>query len=65
MMAIISGRHTSSTEPDGFPLLAGDASVDSWFRGFHVPGVWHVYLTTELDFLKKNRACFGLIGGRV
>ena len=48
-------------EPGGFALLAGDASVDSWFRKIHVPRVWHVYLATELEFCEKNRACFGSI----
>ena len=40
----VSGRHfsrltynASSTEPDGLALVAGDASVDSWFREIHVP----------------------------
>ena len=37
-------------------LLAGDASVDSWFREIHVPQAWRVYLATGLDFRDKNRA---------
>ena len=44
-------------------LLAGDVSVDSWFRENHVPQVWRVYLATGLA--EKNRACFGLIGTRL
>ena len=56
----------SSTEPGGLALLAGDASVDSWFREIHVPQAWRVYLATGLDFReKKNRACVGSIGARV
>ena len=44
-------------------LLAGDASVDSWFREIHVTLAWHVYLVTGFDFREKqNRAGFGLIG---
>ena len=46
-------------------MLAGDASVDSWFGEIHVPQAWRVYLTTSLDFREKNRACFGLIGTRL
>ena len=46
-------------------LLAGDASVDSWFRKIHVPRTWRVYLSTGLDFCKKIRACFGSIGARL
>ena len=34
-------------------LLAGDASVDSWFREIHVPQAWRVYLATGLDFREK------------
>ena len=52
-------------EPGGLALLAGDASVDSWFREIHVPQAWHVYLTTGLDFREKNRTCFRSIGARV
>ena len=43
-------------------MLAGDASVDSWFREIHVLQAWRVYLATGLDFREKNRACFGSIG---
>ena len=41
-IAILVGQLTSSTELDGFALLAGDASGDSWFRKiqFHEPGVF-------------------------
>ena len=46
-------------------LLAGDASVDSWFREIHVSQAWHVYLATGLDFREKNRACFESIGTRL
>ena len=46
-------------------MLAGDASVDSWFGEIHVPQAWRVYLTTSLDFREKNRACFGSIGTRL
>ena len=42
-------------------LLAGDASVDFWFREIHVPRAWRVYLTPGFDFPEKNRACFGSI----
>ena len=38
--AILVAYRTSSTEPGGFALLAGDASVDSWFREIHVPRAW-------------------------
>ena len=34
-------------------LLAGDASVDSWFREIHVPQAWHVCLATGPDFREK------------
>ena len=51
--------------PGGFALLAGDASVDSWFTKIHVPRTWRVYLSTGLDFCKKIRACFGSIGTRL
>ena len=37
-------------------MLAGDASVDSWFREIHVRQAWRVYLATGLDFREKNRA---------
>ena len=40
-------------------LLAGDASVDSWFREIHVPRAWRVYLATGLDFREKSRAFLG------
>ena len=46
-------------------MLAGDASVDSWFREIRVPQAWRVYLATGLDFREKNRASFGSIGARV
>ena len=58
-------RAASSTEPGGLALLAGDASMDSWFREIHVPQAWRVYLATGLDFREKNRACFGSIGTRL
>ena len=47
-------------EPGSLALLAGDASVDSWFREIHVPQAWCVYLGTWLDFHEKNRFCFGV-----
>ena len=46
-------------------LLAGDASVDSWFREIHVPRAWRVYLATGFDFPEKNRGFFGSIGARL
>ena len=49
----------------GFALLAGEASVDSWFREIFVPRVWHVYLASGFDFREKNRVCFGSIGTQV
>ena len=52
-------------EPGGLALLAGDASVDSWFREIHVPRAWRVYLATGFDFREKNRFFWGSIGGRV
>ena len=52
-------------KPGGFALLVGDASVDSWFRGIHVPRGWRVYLATGFDFREKSRACFGSIGTRL
>ena len=55
----------SSTEPGGFALLAGDASVDSWFREMYVLRAWRVYLATGFDFREKNRVCFGSIGVQV
>ena len=51
--------------PGGLALLAGDASVDSWFREVHVPQAWRVYLATGLDFREKNRASFESIGTRL
>ena len=36
--------------PDGFTLLAGDASLDSWFREIYVLRTWHVHLATGFDF---------------
>ena len=47
---------TSSTEPGGFALLAGEASVDSWFREIHVPRAWGVYLATGFDFRVPGRS---------
>ena len=44
-------------EPGGLALLAGDASVDSWFREIHVPWAWRVYLATGFDFHEK-KSCF-------
>ena len=41
-------------EPGGLALLAGDASVDSWFREIHVPQAWRVYLPTGLEFREKK-----------
>ena len=35
-------------------LLAGDASVDSWFREIYVPRAWRVYLATGSMFAKKT-----------
>ena len=46
-------------------MLAGDASVDSWFREIHVPLAWRVYLATGFDFREKNRVFFGSIGARL
>ena len=46
-------------------LLAGDASVDSWFREIHVLRAWHVYLATGFNFREKNHASFGSIGARL
>ena len=40
-------------------MLAGDVSVDSWFREIHVPRAWRVYLATGFDFREKNRAFLG------
>ena len=52
-----------STEPAGFALLAGDASVVSGLRQLHVPRAWRVYSATGYDFReKKNRAGLGSIG---
>ena len=64
-VAILVGQRTSSTEPGGLALLAGDASGDSWFREIHVPQAWRVYLATGLDFREKNRASFESIGTRL
>ena len=47
---------TSSKKPGGFALLAGDASVGSWFREIHVPRAWRVYLATGFDFREKKIA---------
>ena len=38
-------------------MPAGDALVDSWFRGIYVPQAWCVSLATELDFAKKKKSC--------
>ena len=46
-------------------MLAGDASVDSWFREIHVPRAWLVYLATGVDFREKNRVFLGSIGARL
>ena len=46
-------------EPGGLALLAGDASVDSWFREIHVPRAWRVYLATGFDYREKNRVFLG------
>ena len=43
-VAILVGQRTSSTEPGGLALLAGDASGDSWFREIHVPQAWRVVI---------------------
>ena len=56
---------TSSTEPGGFGLLTGDASVDSWFREIYVPRACCVHLATGFDFREKNRVCFGSIRTRL
>ena len=50
-------ERTSSTEPAGFVLLTGAASVDLWFREILVPQVWRVHLVTGFDFSDKNPAC--------
>ena len=55
---------STSTEPGGFALLAGDASVDAWFREVYVARAWRVYLATGFDFHKKKNVCFGSIGVR-
>ena len=57
--AILVAYRTSSTEPGGFALLAGDTSVDSWFREIHVPRAWCVYLATGFDFHEKIVLVFG------
>ena len=49
-------------KPGGLALLAGDASVDSWFTEIHVPRAWRVYLATGFDFHEKN---LGSIGARL
>ena len=64
-VAILVGQRTSSTEPGGLALLAGDASGYSWFRKIHVPQAWRVYSSTGLDFREKNRASFESIGTRL
>ena len=55
-------RLTHSTEPAGFALLAGDASLISGLRQIHVPRAWRVYSATGFDFREKNRAGLGSIG---
>ena len=35
-------------------LLAGDASVDSWFREIHVPRAWPVYFDLGIIHLLYN-----------
>ena len=35
-------------------LLAGDASVDSWFREIYVPRAWRAYLATRFAFREKK-----------
>ena len=64
MILTALGRHfrrlTYSTEPAGFGLLAGDASVVSGLRQIHV--AWCVYSATGFDFREKNRAGLGSIG---
>ena len=66
MILTALGRHfrrlTYSTEPAGFALLAGDASVVSGLRQIHVPRTWCVYSATGFDFREKNRAGLGSIG---
>ena len=37
-------------------LLAGDASVDSWFREIYVLRAWRVYLVTGFHFREKKTA---------
>ena len=64
-VAILVSQHTSSTEPGGLALLAGDASGDSWFREIHVPQAWRVYLATGLDFREQNCASFESIRTRL
>ena len=54
-------RLTYSTEPAGFALLVGDASLVSGLRQIHVLRAWRVYSATEFDFREKNRA---LVWGR-
>ena len=46
----------SSTEPGGFALPAGDASVDSWFREIYVLRAWRVYLLDKgIDSSSSSR----------
>ena len=52
-------------EPGGFALLAGDASVDSWFREIYVLRAWRVQLATGFDYRQKKRVCFMSMGVRV
>ena len=52
----IAERQKSAPYPRGLALLAGDASVDSWFREIYVPQAWRVYLATGLDFREKKKS---------
>ena len=50
----------SLSRTGGFALLAGDTSVDSWFREIHAPRAWRVYLATGFDFREKKSCFFGV-----
>ena len=57
-VAILVGQRTSSTEPGGLALLAGDASGDLWFRpklhlicSLYFPMLCHVSHTVSLGYL--------------
>ena len=41
-------------------LLAGDASVDSWFREIYELQAWRVRLATGFDFCEKKKCLFWL-----